>query len=115
WHPSSRRKTSRGTRRIGWPRRSWGSWQTRCAARAASGFPGGRARRKGRYESAVAFSTQVKGELARYMPEKRCCQLTELGAILALEGRGVRSEAGWDVEVTLTNTAAARKIGRAHV
>jgi DNA-binding protein WhiA len=57
----------------------------------------------------VAFSTQVKGELARYMPEKRCCQLTELGAILALEGRGVRSEAGWDVEVTLTNTAAARK------
>lgn len=43
------------------------------------------------------------------MPEKRCCQLTELGAILALEGRGVRSEAGWDVEVTLTNTAAARK------
>lgn len=57
----------------------------------------------------MAFSTQVKGELARYMPEKRCCQLTELGAILALEGRGVRSEAGWDVEVTLTNTAAARK------
>lgn len=57
----------------------------------------------------MAFSTQVKGELARYMPEKRCCQLTELGTILALEGRGVRSEAGWDVEVTLTNTAAARK------
>lgn len=57
----------------------------------------------------MAFSSQVKGELARHMPPRRCCQLTELGAILALDGRGVRSESGWDVEVSLSNAAAARK------
>lgn len=43
------------------------------------------------------------------MPDRRCCQLTELGAILGLDGRGVHSESGWAVQVTLSNASAARK------
>lgn len=57
----------------------------------------------------MPFSSQVKGELARHMPPARCCQLTELGTILRLEGRATQSNPGWEVEVTLSNPAAARK------
>lgn len=55
------------------------------------------------------FSEKVKGELARTIPSKRCCQLTELSTILRLEGNARKTEAGWEVEVTLHNPPAARK------
>lgn len=43
------------------------------------------------------------------MPSHHCCQVTELSTILRLEGKGTRSDSGWQVEVTLGNPAAARK------
>lgn len=55
------------------------------------------------------FSEKVKGELARTIPSKRCCQIAELCTILRLEGSAARREAGWEIEVTLHNPPAARK------
>lgn len=57
----------------------------------------------------MPFSNQVKGELARHMPAQACCQVTELSTILRLEGNGRGTDTGWEVEVTLSNPAAARK------
>lgn len=55
------------------------------------------------------FSSQVKGELARAMPVKRCCQMAELSTILRLEGQTHADAGGVEVEVALGNPAAARK------
>lgn len=55
------------------------------------------------------FSEKVKGELARTIPGHRCCQLTELGTILRLEGKAKPEDGGWEIEVTLHNPSSARK------
>ncbi len=55
------------------------------------------------------FSEKVKGELARTIPSKRCCQIAELSTILRLEGNAEKKETGWEIEVTLHNPPAARK------
>ena len=34
----------------------------------------------------MSFTAEIKNELARLMPSKRCCKLSELSALLHLEG-----------------------------
>lgn len=61
----------------------------------------------------MSFSTKTKDELARIFPEKRCCQLAELAAIIRMDGTitiGAQHRIG--LHVTTENAAVARKIIR---
>ena len=55
----------------------------------------------------MPFSLSIKNELARVFPEQRCCERSELAAIVSLDGKW--SEDG-KLEVTSSNAAAARKV-----
>lgn len=61
----------------------------------------------------MSFSDQVKEELARILPEKKCCQAAELAAFLYLDSTLSLGEPG-EVGLSLTtrNAAVARKFYR---
>jgi len=61
----------------------------------------------------TSFSVQTKDELARIYPEKPCCRLAELAAMVRLDGTvtlGTGSKMG--LFVTTEYSAAARKVYR---
>lgn len=61
----------------------------------------------------MSFSAQTKDELARIFPEKRCCQLAELAALIRMDGTiGISPEHKVGLQVTTENAAVARKILR---
>lgn len=57
----------------------------------------------------MSYSTDVKNELARIIPERECCRKAELAALLALSAC-VNSDNGLDVRMVTENAATARKI-----
>lgn len=59
----------------------------------------------------ASFSAKTKNELARVLPQKRCCQLAELAALVRMDGT-IRLSADQDVAVVIVteNAAVARKI-----
>lgn len=58
----------------------------------------------------MAFSTEVKNELARVMPAKKCCQLAELSAILHTDGTfHLQGEHNFAFHTSTENAAVARK------
>ncbi|TDA65855.1 MAG: DNA-binding protein WhiA [Clostridia bacterium] len=61
----------------------------------------------------MSFSDQVKEELARVLPERKCCQAAELAALLYLDSTlslGAPGELG--LSLTTRNAAVARKFYR---
>lgn len=61
----------------------------------------------------MSYSTRTKEELAHIFPEKRCCQLAELAALVRMDGTiaiGPKRQVG--LNVTAENAAVARKIYR---
>lgn len=61
--------------------------------------------------SLVAFSLQVKEELARVIPKDSCCQLAELSALIHMDGAvQIHGQAALTLEIITENAAAARKI-----
>jgi len=58
----------------------------------------------------MAFSNETKNELARIIPDKDCCQLAELGALVRSDGM-IQILSGGRLALTLTseNPAIARK------
>ncbi|MCR4441640.1 MAG: DNA-binding protein WhiA [Peptococcaceae bacterium] len=61
----------------------------------------------------MSFSTQAKDELARILPEKSCCQLAELAALVRMDGT-INISAGHRIglQVKTESAAVARKIFR---
>lgn len=61
----------------------------------------------------MTFSVMTKNELARIIPDKRCCQLAELSALLRMDGT-IQISANQQVAffVTTDNAAVARKTFR---
>lgn len=58
----------------------------------------------------MAFSTEVKNELARAMPAKNCCRLAELSAILHTDGTlHLQGEHNLAFHTSTENAAVARK------
>ena len=57
----------------------------------------------------MSFSTEIKNELARIMPEKECCQLAEIAGFLRVSG-SIRLAGGGKFRVVITtdNPAVAR-------
>lgn len=61
----------------------------------------------------MTFSTQTKDELAHIFPQKRCCQLAELSALIRLDGTiTISSQHKVGLNVTTENAAVARKLFR---
>jgi DNA-binding protein WhiA len=61
----------------------------------------------------MSFASEVKNELARFQPSKKCCQLAELSAILRMDGSFHILGKGLYAFHTLTeNAAVARKTFR---
>lgn len=59
----------------------------------------------------MSFSTQTKDELARIIPEKTCCQLAELAALIRMDGTiTINPEQGVGLYIRTENAAIARKI-----
>lgn len=59
----------------------------------------------------MSFSSDVRNELARIIPEKECCRKAELAALLAISGDLVVGEDGRRIlKVQADNAATARKI-----
>lgn len=59
----------------------------------------------------MSFSTQTKDELARIIPEKTCCQLAELAALIRMDGTiTINPEQGVGFYIRTENAAIARKI-----
>ena len=59
----------------------------------------------------MSFSSDVRNELARIIPEKECCRKAELAALLAISGDTAVDEDGRRVlRVQADNAATARKI-----
>ncbi|MHB1126892.1 MAG: DNA-binding protein WhiA [Bacillota bacterium] len=59
----------------------------------------------------MSFSQTAKNDLARLLPERRCCQLAELNALIRMDGTisiGIEDEVS--VAVTSENAAVSRKI-----
>ncbi|MDI6821688.1 MAG: DNA-binding protein WhiA [Actinomycetota bacterium] len=57
----------------------------------------------------MSFSTQVKNELARLQPNKRCCQRAELSAILRMDGSFHIRNGAFAFHTLTENAAVARK------
>ncbi|CQB51977.1 Sporulation regulator WhiA [Syntrophomonas zehnderi OL-4] len=61
----------------------------------------------------MSFANEVRSELAHIIPEKSCCQISELAALLALRGDIVVQDNGKRVlQVEADNASAARKVYR---
>jgi len=61
----------------------------------------------------VSFSTQTKDELARLYPEKKCCQIAELAALIRMDGTiTIAANHKLGLHVATENAAVARKIIR---
>lgn len=61
----------------------------------------------------MSFANEVRSELAHIIPEKTCCQISELAAWLALRGDMVEKDNGrWALQVEADNAGAARKVYR---
>jgi DNA-binding protein WhiA len=62
----------------------------------------------------LSFSSQVRNEIARIYPDKRCCRKAELSAILVTEGliQPENNEGGYWVDIAVNNAAVARKVYR---
>ena len=61
----------------------------------------------------MSFSTQTKDELARIFPEKKCCQLAELAALVRMDGTiTISPQHKIGLHVNTENAAVARKIFR---
>ncbi|SDY45717.1 DNA-binding protein WhiA [Tindallia californiensis] len=59
----------------------------------------------------MSFSTDTKEELARIIPDKRCCQLAELSGIIGAIGSiDLKGRQGLSVSLTTENPSTARKI-----
>lgn len=61
----------------------------------------------------MSFSTETKNELARVYPEKHCCQIAELAAIIRLDGT-MRIDENQQISLVITTESSpvARKIFR---
>lgn len=57
----------------------------------------------------MSYSNDVKNELARIIPERECCRIAELAALIALSG-SVNQENGLNIRLLTENAATARKI-----
>lgn len=57
----------------------------------------------------MSYSNEVKNELARIIPERECCRIAELAAMIALSG-SVNQENGLNIRLSTENAATARKI-----
>jgi len=61
----------------------------------------------------LSFSTLTKDELARIFPEKKCCQLAELAALVRMDGTiTISPQHKIGLHVNTENAAVARKIFR---
>lgn len=61
----------------------------------------------------MSFSTQTKDELARIFPEKKCCQIAELAALIRMDGTiTIAANHKLGLHVVTENAAVARKIIR---
>jgi len=61
----------------------------------------------------LSFSTQTKDELARFFPEKRCCQKAELAALIRMDGTlTIAANHKLGLNIVTENAAVARKIIR---
>jgi DNA-binding protein WhiA len=57
----------------------------------------------------MSYSSEVKNELARIIPERECCRKAELAAIIALSG-SIDQAQGLNIRLSTENAATARKI-----
>lgn len=61
----------------------------------------------------MSFSTETKDELARIYPEKRCCQLAELAALVRMDGTvTINADQLKGLYINTENAGVARKILR---
>lgn len=61
----------------------------------------------------MSFSTEAKDELARLFPEKRCCRITELAALIRMDGTiTISTNHEVALVVTTESSPVARKIFR---
>jgi DNA-binding protein WhiA len=60
----------------------------------------------------VSFSREIKDELARIFPQKRCCRLALLTALAGGEGRFIDGARGRMLEIRMQNLAVARLLLR---
>lgn len=61
----------------------------------------------------MSFSQKVKNELARVQPEKACCQLAELAALIRMDGSmQISSDHQTALVISTENAAVARKVFR---
>lgn len=59
----------------------------------------------------MSFSTETKDELARTFPEKKCCQMSELAALVRMDGTiTINPHRQLGLYITTENAAVARKI-----
>ena len=59
----------------------------------------------------MAFTTEVKDELARMLPSRRCCRLAELSALFHLEGAlHLKGANRLGLHTESENAAVARKM-----
>ncbi|MDS1030627.1 DNA-binding protein WhiA [Bacillota bacterium LX-D] len=58
----------------------------------------------------MSFSSKAKNDLARILPEKRCCQLAEMLALIRMDGTiQISSDQNVAVQLKTENAAVARK------
>ena len=58
----------------------------------------------------MSFSAKTKNDLARILPEKRCCQIAELAGLVRMDGTIlISSNNQMGLELTTENAAVARK------
>lgn len=59
----------------------------------------------------MSFSAQTKNEIARIFPEKECCQLAELAALIRMDGTvSISGNNNIGLSITTENAAVSRKI-----
>ncbi|MEA1962185.1 MAG: DNA-binding protein WhiA [Bacillota bacterium] len=58
----------------------------------------------------MTFSNEVRNELARIIPAKKCCKKAELSALLSLKGTLLNTEEGFVLTVVMENAITARKV-----
>ena len=57
----------------------------------------------------MSFSSEVKNELARVRPEKKCCQLAEIAGFIRVSGSiGLAGGGKFNIIITSENPAAIR-------
>ncbi|WP_227762295.1 DNA-binding protein WhiA [Zhaonella formicivorans] len=59
----------------------------------------------------MSFSSKAKNDLARILPERRCCQLAELSALIRMDGSiQISSRENIAIQLVSENAAVARKV-----